>query len=103
MRKTKTEEVFESINELRKKEVLESLQSNPAMSFQDIFKIFPKTAFAQECGLHTGNFPKKIENPDSIRVEEIYSIAMYLGLKPEEVFAMIARAIKPVKKSSKKK
>ncbi|MEI6949788.1 hypothetical protein V9K67_21555 [Paraflavisolibacter sp. H34] len=100
MRQPKTEEEFQSINGLRRKEVLESLAANPGMAFQDIFKIFPKTAFCLECGLHSGNFPRKIEDPESIRVEEIYKIAGYLELEPEEVFAMIARSIQSEKKAS---
>lgn len=86
-----------SINDLRKQQLLSQLKKKKKMRFSEIFDIYPKTAFSQECGLHTTAFPKKIENPEHIRVDEILKISTYLDVPFDDISKIILEEIKTQK------
>lgn len=86
-----------SINDLRKQEILKKINNDKKMKFSDIFKIFPKTVFSKECGLHTTAFPNKIGKPEQIRVDEIIKISAYFEVPFDTISKLILADMKLIK------
>lgn len=79
------------------------IESGHIKEFHQIFIYVPKTAVAEDLGIHFNRFNKFLKTVQSMRFNDFYMLCKYFDIDPAKMFELIDNQNNATKKVPRKK